>query len=190
MRLKFSGSYKQECKSWCLSMRSIGGSFDTKLWPVLAVIMLQLVAVVYFIADAVNEHAAQANTAALALSVFDVLVGCALLCGIGYSAITFHRMTFEARHQNELLAIARGALGALIQQRFASWGLSRGEAEVALFALKGCTIAEIAAMRGSANGTVRSQLSQVYAKAGVSGQPMLMSLFLDDLLDEGALAGR
>jgi hypothetical protein len=30
---------------------------------------------------------------------------------------------------------------------------------------------------------VRSQLSQIYAKAGVTGQPMLMSLFLDDLLD-------
>jgi len=55
-----------------------------------------------------------------------------------------------------------------------------------MFALKGCTVAEIADMRAAAQGTVRAQLSQVYAKAGVSSQPMLMSLFLEDLMtDEG-----
>ena len=73
--------------------------------------------------------------------------------------------------------------------RFADWGLSSAEADVALFALKGCSIAQIAALRDAAQGTVRAQLSQVYAKAGVSSQPMLMSLFLDDLMsDEGIVA--
>jgi DNA-binding NarL/FixJ family response regulator len=44
-------------------------------------------------------------------------------------------------------------------------------------------VAEIARLRGAAAGTVRSQLSQVYAKAGVTSQAMLVSLFIDDLLD-------
>jgi DNA-binding CsgD family transcriptional regulator len=30
---------------------------------------------------------------------------------------------------------------------------------------------------------VRSQLSQVYAKAGVKSQAMLVALFIDDLID-------
>ena len=42
-----------------------------------------------------------------------------------------------------------------------------------------------ARVRLNAPGTVRSQLSQVYAKAEVNGQPMLMSLFLDELIDTG-----
>jgi len=89
----------------------------------------------------------------------------------------------EAKEREATLALARGALGELIRQRFADWKLTPGETEVALFALKGCAIAEIATLRGTSAGTVRSQLSQVYAKSGVSSQPMLMSLFLDDLLD-------
>ena len=44
-------------------------------------------------------------------------------------------------------------------------------------------VAEIARLRGAAAGTIRSQLSQIYAKAGVSSQAMLVSLFIDDLLD-------
>ena len=54
---------------------------------------------------------------------------------------------------------------------------------MALFALKGCDVAEIARLRGAAAGTIRSQLSQIYAKAGVSSQAMLVSVFIDDLLD-------
>jgi DNA-binding CsgD family transcriptional regulator len=51
-----------------------------------------------------------------------------------------------------------------------------------LFALKGCDAAEIAKMRNAAQGTVRAQLSSIYAKAGVSSQAALVSLFFDELL--------
>ena len=71
----------------------------------------------------------------------------------------------------------------MIARRFKEWHLSPAESDVALLALKGVTVLEIARLRGAAPGTVRSQLSQVYAKAEVGGQPMLMSLFLEDLID-------
>ena len=80
------------------------------------------------------------------------------------------------------LAVASGALADHIAQRFADWGLTAAESDVALFALKGCDAAEIAALRGAAQGTVRAQLSQVYAKARVTSQAGLVSLFLEDLL--------
>ena len=79
--------------------------------------------------------------------------------------------------------MARGAMAQLIELRFAEWNLTRSESEVALFAIKGSTIPDIARLRGSAEGTVRSQLSQVYAKAGVANQTMLLAVFLDDLID-------
>jgi DNA-binding CsgD family transcriptional regulator len=70
----------------------------------------------------------------------------------------------------------------LLAVRFAEWGLSRAEAEVALFTLKGCSISEIARLRNSAEGTVRSQLSRVYSKANISGQTMLVAHFIEELI--------
>ena len=148
---------------------------DREVVPITLVIAIQVVAVVYFLFDAVREEAGVP-------AVLDIVVGVALFAGIALGALAIRRLHAERRQQEAALAVARGALGDLMRQRFAEWKLSRSEADVALFALKGCAIADIAQMRGSSAGTVRSQLSQVYAKAGVSGQPMLMSLFLEDLL--------
>ncbi|MDP5103940.1 MAG: hypothetical protein NWP98_08445 [Erythrobacter sp.] len=148
-----------------------------RVWIAALVVGLQLVAAIYFIVDAVQESGVDA------LPLIDILVGVALLAGSLFGGIMVRRLLAEAHRHAAALALARGAMGELIADRFAGWGLSRSEADVALFALKGCTVAEIATMRGSASGTVRSQLSQVYAKAGVNGQPMLMSLFLEELID-------
>lgn len=142
------------------------------------VVGLQAIAAIYFLADAVQESGGR-------LALVDVVVGAALLAGTLFGGVMVRRLLAEAERREAALALARGAIGDLIRARFDAWGLSPSEAEVALFALKGCTIADIARMRGSASGTVRSQLSQVYAKAGVTGQPMLMSLFLDELVDAG-----
>ena len=95
----------------------------------------------------------------------------------------------EARRREQSLAVARGALGAHVAERFRDWGLTAAESDVALFALKGCDAAEIARLRGAAAGTVRAQLSQVYAKAGVASQAALVSLFVEDLLDWPQNAG-
>jgi DNA-binding CsgD family transcriptional regulator len=104
------------------------------------------------------------------------------MAGIILGAAYIMRLIREARIREASVAVARGAMSRILSQRFVEWGLSAAEADVALFALKGCTVAEIAYMRAAARGTVRAQLSQVYAKAGVSSQPMLMSLFLEELM--------
>ena len=76
-----------------------------------------------------------------------------------------------------------------IQLRFIQWQLTRAEADVALFALKGCDVHQIAAMRSVAEGTVRAQLTRIYAKAGVHSLSALIASFLDELVDTN-LAGR
>jgi hypothetical protein len=55
---------------------------------------------------------------------------------------------------------------------------------VALFAIKGLTTAEIAALRGTSEGTVKAQTNAIYRKAGVTGRPQLLSLFIDELIGE------
>lgn len=143
---------------------------------------LQAIAAVYFLLDAMAEQGG-------APGLVEGLVAVALFAGAVFSLVSVTRLLGEAERHRRALAIARGALGEMIAARFADWNLSHSEADVALFALKGCSIAEIARLRGAASGTVRSQLSQVYGKAGVSGQPALMALFLDELVETGQAPG-
>lgn len=73
-------------------------------------------------------------------------------------------------------------LSSQIDKEFSGWGLSNAEREVALFLLKGLTVAEIAGLRESAEKTVRHQTTAVYKKAGLKGRGELQAYFLEDLL--------
>jgi len=46
---------------------------------------------------------------------------------------------------------------------------------------------EIASLRGTAGGTVKAQTNAIYRKAGVTGRSQLLSLFIEDLMDEDML---
>jgi DNA-binding CsgD family transcriptional regulator len=71
----------------------------------------------------------------------------------------------------------------LLEERFADWGLTPAERDVALFAIKGMSTAEIASLRSTSEGTVKAQTNAIYRKAGVTGRPQLLSLFIEDLMD-------
>ena len=88
----------------------------------------------------------------------------------------------------ERLRRASGVFMDLLDERFTDWGLTPAERDVALFAIKGMSTAEIAVLRSTSEGTVKAQTNAIYRKAGVSGRPQLLSLFIDDLMnDAGAL---
>jgi DNA-binding NarL/FixJ family response regulator len=152
---------------------------------VAAVVAVQAVAAVFFIADAAGDVAEQGLTPHVGL---EGLIALALLGGVATGAALARGMIAQARRREAALSIASGALSEVAAERFAAWKLTPAEADVATFALKGCDVAEIAALRGAAQGTVRAQLARVYEKAGVSSQAGLASLFLEDLF-AGARAG-
>ncbi len=152
---------------------------DRQTLLVAVVIAVQAVAAVFFVADALGDVSEAGITAHIAI---EVLIAFALLAGVILGAWHLRVLLAEAERREQALTVASGALAQHIAVRFGEWGLTAAEGDVALFALKGCDAAEIARLRGAAQGTVRAQLSQVYAKAGVSSQAGLVSLFLDDLL--------
>ncbi|MBC2837204.1 helix-turn-helix transcriptional regulator [Gemmobacter straminiformis] len=91
--------------------------------------------------------------------------------------------TLRERNQaQERLRRASGAFLELLEERFVEWGLTPAERDVALFAIKGMSTAEIAVLRATSEGTVKAQTNAIYRKAGVSGRPQLLSLFIDDLM--------
>ncbi len=156
---------------------------DRRVVAPIAITLLQAIAALYFVVDGVDDLIGQANQGFSIEVVMECVIAFALLGGVVMSSRYVGRLTRELRWKDASLARARGAFATHIALRFEQWGLTPGEGEVALFALKGCDVAEIARLRGAAAGTVRSQLSQIYAKAGVGSQAMLVSLFIDDLLD-------
>jgi DNA-binding CsgD family transcriptional regulator len=62
------------------------------------------------------------------------------------------------------------------------WKLSAAEKEVAFLLLKGLSLKEIAAARGTSEKTARVQSSAIYMKAGLAGRSELSAFFLEDLL--------
>ncbi len=98
----------------------------------------------------------------------------------------------EARYLDRLLRrqavlvrgmqVASGALHDLMQAYYDTWGLTPSERDVAGFAIKGVSIAEIADLRGTAPGTVKAHLNAIYRKAGVTGRGELLSLLIEDLM--------
>jgi DNA-binding CsgD family transcriptional regulator len=77
---------------------------------------------------------------------------------------------------------AKLAFMGLLEERFAEWALSPAERDVALFAIKGMSTAEIGSLRNTSEGTVKAQTNAIYRKAGVTGRPQLLSVFIEDLM--------
>lgn len=169
--------------------RSAGKLLDLPLALPAGVMTLQIVAAAFFVVDGFEDWVAGGTQGANLDLVTELVIALALLAGVVLSSRNIIRLTRDLRRKEKALARARSALGEHIALRFQEWGLTKGEGEVALFALKGCDIAEIARLRGAAPGTIRSQLSQIYAKAGVRSQAMLVSVFIDDLLDRPVRRG-
>lgn len=78
---------------------------------------------------------------------------------------------------------ARAAFRDVLEEHFSEWDLTPAERDVALFAIKGFSTADIANLRGVSEGTIKAQTNAIYRKAGVSGRSQLLSLFIDDLIE-------
>ena len=153
--------------------------------PAILIVLAQSLACLFFVSDALSEEPGAPNTGPA--NALEIGVALALVAGVVLGAIYLFHLVREIRTRAAVVAVARGAMSRIISDHFVDWRLSSAECDVALFALKGCSVQDIAGMRSSAPGTVRAQLSQVYAKAGVSSQSMLMSIFLEELMGDVSL---
>ena len=106
-----------------------------------------------------------------------------ILIGVVLGSVVLRRTLARNRHVETQLRAARGAFSDVMQDRFATWGLTPAERDVALFAIKGMSTQEMATLRGVSEGTIKAQTNAIYRKAGVTGRNQLLSLFIDDLVD-------
>ena len=144
--------------------------------------VVQSVAAVFFVGDAVTDLI---TDPAAPHTVFEALVALALILGVVFGGWQLRLTLDRMRAQERALDTARGALAEVVDRQFTDWGLTPSERDVALFALKGLDVAEIAELRGAAQGTVRAQLSNIYAKSGTTNRAQFAAWFVEDLLAEG-----
>ena len=78
--------------------------------------------------------------------------------------------------------MAGAAIAEVIEAHFAEWALTPAEHDIANFLVKGLSIAEIAQVRGSAEGTVKSHLNAIYRKSGSQNRGELLAQILDSLM--------
>jgi DNA-binding NarL/FixJ family response regulator len=87
-----------------------------------------------------------------------------------------------------LTAAMRSGFDNVINEKFTIWKLTKIEQDIALLAIRGSSINEIAELRGSKEGTIKAHLHGIYTKAGVKTRPELMSLIMDEMLSEHSLS--
>ena len=108
-----------------------------------------------------------------------------LTAGVAYFAYTRVRDFLQAQRKLKLAPGQGDATSkeTVIQQCAEEWGLSKGEAEVALLAAKGFSNSEIAEMRGSSVPTVKTQLGSIYQKSQLESRYQLIAFVTDEVCE-------
>ena len=166
----------------------------TSRLALIAVLALQLFCAVFFLFDGVLDVLGPVMPTGLTLGLsqgdlFEWLLGLALVVSVIVTALQVRRLLRDQRRMKNALQAASGAVGEFLQHQFRDWDLSPSESDVALFAIKGSSIAEIARMRGTGRhhqGPTQRDLPQ---SRGHRPAP-LISFFIDEMVDGIAPAAR
>lgn len=145
-------------------------------------LVVQTLGTVFFVGDVISDLREDPTSVHF---IFEAVVTAALILGIIFGTFALRRTIKLLRAQDQALEVARGALADVIDRQFNDWGLTPAERDVGFLALKGLDVAEIADLRGAAQGTVRAQLTRIYSKAAVSGRAQFAAFFVEDLLGQG-----
>lgn len=160
----------------------------TWLWGLL---VAQAGCAAFFLFDALADWVGQ--DAALGFRhyhSFEMLVALALVAGFIATALQIRDLLHQQSDLNRQVRIAKGSLAKLIEHQFTEWGLSAAERDVAMLAIKGLSISEMAEIRQTREGTIKAQCAAVYRKAGVAGRLQLISLFIEDLIADPLIDDR
>lgn len=159
-----------------------GTTKRTGLW---VLFMIQGICTLFFFLDGFADVLGLEDEAGSADSDFiEILIATALLIGLFVTGSEIRKMLHKQTRIENQLKIASGAFNDMLEIHFADWHLTESEKDVALFAIKGLSIAEIATIRDTKEGTIKAQCNAIYRKAGVTGRTQLLSLFIEELMNE------
>ncbi|CAN0579983.1 unnamed protein product [Ectocarpus sp. 12 AP-2014] len=117
--------------------------------------------------------------------VMEYLITGVLVISLLFTGRQLFALLTRQKRLEQQMQIASGAFAELLEAHFDAWALTRSERDVALMAIKGLSIADMARLRETRDGTIKAQCNAVYRKAGVTGRPQLLSVFIEELMADG-----
>lgn len=144
-------------------------------------ITLQVICAVFFVGDVIAD--AETFSAQIWHMAPEIAATTGMISALIVEVLVLLAMLRKEAMMERSLGVAAGALGQLMEEYFLQWGLTPSEQDIAAFTIKGFSIAEIAELRGSAEGTVKTHLNAIYRKSGMQGRGQLVSLLIEDLLN-------
>ncbi len=115
--------------------------------------------------------------------VIELIVLIGLVAGFWLLLSAYRSGYLRQEKMETQLKKAKGEFQEAMRILFERWGLSDAEKDVALLTIKGLTISQIAQLRDTSEGTVKTQSSAIYKKAGVSSRSQLVSDVIEELLE-------
>lgn len=156
------------------------------LWSLFA---FQAICCAYFLMDVTWDLLWPTSINHLADSdILEALVTIALFFGLAFTGNELRQLLTRHNQLEDQIKIASGAFNEVMETRFKDWSLTSAEREIAILAIKGFSIAEMAELRDTKQGTVKAQCASVYKKADVAGRLQLLSVFLDDLIADSLVS--
>ena len=168
------------------SQGKVGRSLSAKTLFLLVLFVVQAGCAYFFVSDIVMSvfglRTEPLSWHAREVQALGAAVG--LILGVVLGALALWRSYHRTDVAERKLRLSAGLFMDHLSEKFDDWGLTPAERDVALFAVKGMSIQEIAQMRDTSEGTVKAQTYAIYRKAGVAGRPQLLSLFIEDLMND------
>lgn len=152
---------------------------------IVAVLLIQVLCAAFFVSDiAILVLGLPIEPISwVFVELIEIGAAVGLILGVVVGALLLRAARARTRKAEEALRRARSAFRDMLEERFTDWSLTPAERDVAMFAIKGFSTQDIAELRQVSEGTIKAQTNAIYRKAGVSGRPQLLSLFIDELVD-------
>ncbi|WP_439156388.1 helix-turn-helix transcriptional regulator [Yoonia sp.] len=155
-----------------------------KQWFVLPVVVVQVLCAFFFVSQILASVLGLTPISWQFYEMIELGAALGLLLGTALGVMVLRRTMARNVAMRDQLRLASGAFREVMEERFAEWALTPAERDVALFAIKGMSIQEIAGLRQVSEGTIKAQTNAIYRKAGVGGRTQLLSVFIDELMSE------
>jgi len=163
--------------------------------PLALLFVMQFFCMVFFLVDGFPEDIARAGSTSIEAvkddtgtsDILESFVSIVLAASVLFSGYQLIQLLNRNQRMEDQLKIASGAFAELLNDYFDRWTLTPSERDIALLAIKGLSITEMAQIRDTKEGTIKAQCNAVYRKADVSGRPQLLSLFIEDLIADDLL---
>lgn len=118
--------------------------------------------------------------------IVETLATVLLFIGFALTLALIRTLRRAEEIKSHLLGSLRGQFDVILHERFTRWHLSTAETDIALLSLRGLKISQIAEARHTREGTIKSQLSTIFRKSGVSTRTEFLALFMEEFLDHSA----